>query len=81
MALSFRGTQIFLFREAEEMKKFELIVSNVGLVYQGDQRKQALSMFELYVSYTQQGYGTVNGESVTLMDGGDVAKEYPPKRR
>ena len=56
--------------------KYEVIVGNIGTVYNGDSRTVAREIFETYVSKSRIGLGRCSGEPVTLMQDGEPTYEY-----
>jgi hypothetical protein len=58
---------------------FEVIVGNIGTVYQGNNFMVACSKFTTYVKQSQSGVGRAGNESVTLFHKGEIRKEYDPK--
>jgi hypothetical protein len=48
----------------------QVIVGNVGTVYEGDDEKAARRMFEDYLWLSQQNSGRAAGESVAMIEGG-----------
>ena len=61
------------------MSKYQVIVGNLGTVYEGDDRIVALGKYATYVSNSKTGYegvGRCTGESVTLMEDGEPEKEH-----
>ena len=58
------------------MNQYEVIVGNIGTVYQGSNEKQAKQRFNEYVKQSKRGFGRAGGESVTLMESGEPKKEH-----
>jgi hypothetical protein len=58
------------------MRKHEIIVGNVGTVYDGDSAGQASKTYREYVQMSKDDCGRVAGESVTWTKDGDIYKEY-----
>jgi hypothetical protein len=61
------------------MKKetaFQVIVGNIGTVYDGNNFMQASCKFSEYVKQSKTGYGRAGGEDVTLMHWGEPRKEH-----
>jgi len=56
--------------------RYEVVVGNVGTVYEGDDHEKAVRTFLAYVSLSINGEGRVSGESVTMFDGESVEREY-----
>jgi hypothetical protein len=59
-----------------EMNKFEVIVGNVGTVYNGNNYMQAMSAFSAYKKRSANGYGRAAGEDVTMLHNGEIKHEY-----
>ena len=49
---------------------YDVIVDNIGNVYSGKSRKQAMEMYNHYTTHI------ANGESVALMFGGGLVREF-----
>lgn len=58
------------------MSNFQVIVGNIGCVYSGEDREDALSTFNVYVEQSQSGAGRAGGESVTMWKDGDLVREF-----
>lgn len=58
------------------MAKFEVIVSNIGTVYSGNNYMQAMAKFGSYVKDSKANYGRAAGEQVTLFHNGEIKREY-----
>ena len=56
--------------------RYEVTVGNVGTVYTGDDKKKALKDYAAYVSISIKGTGRAGGESVYLLDDGELAQEF-----
>lgn len=54
-----------------ESDSFEVIVGNVGNVYQGPSREQAEACWRTYVEQSKSGVGRAGNESVILFAHGD----------
>ena len=61
--------------------RYEVIVGNVGTVYDGFSRSAALTKYSTYVKSSRSGGGRAGGEDVTLMRDGDIVKEHSGRRR
>lgn len=55
---------------------FEVIVGNVGTVYTGEDCGTAMELFLSYQQESKKGYGRASGESVTLMQDGEIMYEH-----
>lgn len=58
------------------MSKYELIVGNIGKVYDGDDRVEADRLFALYVDQSKSGVGRAGGEDVVLFEDDEIIREY-----
>ena len=58
------------------MKLYEVIVGNIGCVYSGPDESAALQAYHTYVRDSKNQYGRAAGESVTLLEDGDIIKEH-----
>ena len=58
------------------MNRFEVIVGNIGTVYDGDNRGLADQDFAAYVRLSKAGYGRASGEDVTLFVDGEPEMEH-----
>lgn len=56
--------------------KYEVIVSNEGTVYSGDDIEKATKVYNDYVEDSKLGVGRIGGEDVTLMEDGEPIEEY-----
>jgi hypothetical protein len=59
--------------------RFEVIVGNIGTVYDGASRKDANTTFNVYVELSQRQTGRAAGENVTMLIDGDIVKEFDGK--
>lgn len=59
------------------MDTFSVVVGNIGTVYEGNDRIQALREFSIYRAMSLKGIGRVADEAVTLFTNGEVEKELP----
>ena len=58
------------------LSEYELIVGNIGTVYSGSSKKEALKHYSIYVKQSKTGRGRAGGEDVTLMQNGEPIKEF-----
>jgi len=58
------------------MATYEVIVSNLGRVYETQSHEDALETFAHYVKLSKTGRGRSGAEDVTLMEDGEIAREY-----
>lgn len=64
------------------MKKntYEVLVGNIGMVYNGGNGKLAKKTFAEYVTQSANNYGRASGEEVAILKNNDILKTYlPPK--
>jgi hypothetical protein len=55
---------------------YEVVVSNIGHVYNGMDQGIAETRYDSYVKLSAAGYGIAGYEHVTMLRDGDVAKDY-----
>lgn len=55
---------------------FEVLVGNIGTVYSGPMLKEALEYYGEYRRQSKTGYGRAAGESVVLLQDGEIRKEH-----
>ena len=58
------------------MNKYQVIVGNIGTIYDGDNLKEAAKEFENAMFSSEGGYGRMAGESVTLWADGEPDHEF-----
>jgi hypothetical protein len=58
------------------MTSYRVIVGNMGTVYNGDSKTQALNDFHYYADQSMLGIGRASGESVTMFENGEIFKEH-----
>jgi hypothetical protein len=58
------------------MKRHEIIVGNIGKVYDGNDGEEARKNFVHYRELSQNSNGRASGENVTWLVDGEVYKEY-----
>ena len=58
------------------MNKWQVIVGNIGTVFDGDNGFLARNTYSEYVSQSKSNYGRAAGECVTLMRHDDIRLEY-----
>lgn len=58
------------------MKEYEVIVSNIGCVHRGTNKKKAMKEFADYMRSSKLEYGRAGGESVDLYSDGEIIKEF-----
>ncbi len=59
------------------MKKYSVIVSNIGTTLSTNDLSKAIEEYNTYVEISKEKHGTVSGESVTLFDNetGEIIEE------
>jgi len=55
---------------------YQVIVGNIGTVYNGTNGFTANKEYNSYIGLSKQLYGKVSGESVIMFKDGEVYKEY-----
>ena len=58
------------------MTKYEVVVGNVGMVYNGKSKHEAWLVYMDYVGRAVLGIGRAAGEEVTLLKNGKVVMEH-----
>ena len=58
------------------MKSFQVVVGNIGHVFDGSNYMQARAAYAEYVRQSKSGYGRAAGEPVTLFHKGEIKAEY-----
>lgn len=56
--------------------KYELIVGNIGCVFESNNLKECLKKFRAYRTQSESGVGRAGGEDVTLLEEGEPVKEF-----
>lgn len=56
-------------------KNYQVIVGNIGTVYDGNILKEALESYKEYRVQSASGYGRASGESVVMLENGEVKYE------
>ena len=56
--------------------RYDVIVSNIGTVYEGGSQTEARDTYREYVALSKGGRGRAGGESVTLMKNDEILTEY-----
>jgi hypothetical protein len=62
------------------MAYYEVIVGNVGTIYSGYSKAEALHRYDTYVEISESCVGRAGGESIVLMVDGDISKEHEGRR-
>jgi hypothetical protein len=60
----------------KEMSKFQVIVGNIGTVYDGNNYMQAMAAYSVYIRQSRNNYGRAAGEDVAVMHNGEPTHEY-----
>lgn len=55
---------------------FEVVVGNIGTVYTGHNRKQAIASYNTYVEKSVLNESRCGGESVYLLTNGEIEREH-----
>ena len=56
--------------------RYEVIVGNIGTVYDGNDLAEANRKFDTYVEQSKSGRGRAGGEDVTIMTNGEPTREF-----
>lgn len=56
--------------------KYQVIVSNIGQVYDGDDEAEARRLYTLYVEKSKGNEGRAAGENVTVMKDGEPLFDF-----
>ena len=57
-------------------ENYQVIVGNIGTVYDGSNQTKANGIYDEYVQMSKDNYGRAGGESVTLMEDGEPIAEH-----
>ena len=60
------------------IKRHEIIVGNVGTVYDGSKLLEARRTYDDYCVLSEHGGGRAAGEPVIWLQDGEIAHEFPP---
>jgi hypothetical protein len=58
------------------MKKYQVVVGNVGHVYEGDNKRDAIANYNMYVAISKTSGCRASGEPVTMFAHGEIVREY-----
>lgn len=58
------------------MYKYQVVVGNIGTVYDGDNKKKAYTLFKEYCSLSKDNYGRAAGEDVALFEDGHLEEDF-----
>lgn len=61
---------------SEATARYDVVVSNIGIVYIGNDRDKAKEIMQEYISISKADRGRAAGESVTLLRNDDIISEY-----
>jgi hypothetical protein len=56
--------------------RYQVIVGNIGTVYDGTSKVNALKDFEEYKEQSESGVGRAGGENVVLFENGEPIKQF-----
>ena len=56
------------------MNKYQVVVGNVGTVYDGNNVREAMRVYRTYRVESMFGKGRASGEQVTLFEDGDIRR-------
>ena len=60
------------------MNKYQVVVGNVGTVYDGNNLEEAKREFSDYVGFSNEKHGRCSGEEVTLFEDGEQKYRFYP---
>lgn len=55
---------------------YQVIVGNIGIVYEGPNDFEAIREYNTYVSQSKENYGRAAGEPITLLRDDEIYKEH-----
>lgn len=58
------------------MHKYQIIVGNIGTVYDGDSRIEAIQAYSEYRNQSRNNYGRASGENVSMFENGELKWEH-----
>ena len=58
------------------MTHFNVVVGNIGTVYNGYNRREAEECMDEYIRHSKSGYGRAAGEDVTIFENGEPVTEF-----
>ena len=58
------------------MKKYQVVVGNVGHVYDGNNKREAMRIYRNYIDKSKDGDLHAHGEPVTMFAHGVISAEY-----
>ena len=62
--------------KTQKKEPFEVVVGNIGTVYSGNNYMTACCKFQAYVGRSKSEGLRASGESVAILQGGEIRKEY-----
>ena len=64
-------------RKGRAMKRYQVIVGNIGQVYNGNNKREALRTYKQYVRQSiERSSMWTQGEPVTMFSNGEITAEY-----
>jgi hypothetical protein len=60
------------------MKKYQVVVGNLGQVLDTGDREKATICYHDYLAISLSGQGRAGGEPVTMFEDGEIVREYTP---
>lgn len=81
MGLEVLTVERFDAEEEEEPPNYEVVVGNVGTVYDGASEEAAHKAFSQFVERSESGLGRCGNEQVTLFKDGDLIDQHDPEPR
>lgn len=61
------------------MAKYQVVVGNIGTVYDGNMAGAAQAVFDEYMEQSRNNVGRAAGEPVTIMEDGNEKWSYTPE--
>lgn len=59
-------------------RKYEVIVGNIGTVFETDNKRAAQTVYEDYVERSKSNFGRGANQAVVMMFDGEIEAEYNP---
>ena len=72
----FLGVTELMERDMAKRSHYQVIVGNVGTVYDGTSNSDAIMTWIAYCDMSREGRGRAAGETVTILKDGEIANEY-----
>ena len=57
-------------------KTYEVIVGNIGRVYRGEDKNEAQTLYQHYLTQSEAQHGRAAGEDVSLFENGEPIAEF-----